>query len=173
MANDGLTWLTGRQQLSAALTDEASAAQVLDPQGGDSPLGWTNRIALLLVDVDRFTDLESRLGPAAAEEVLAQIARRMRSALRSNQVLARLGGDEFAVVLPDADKEVARRVAQALLSLLDDTFQIGSESVQVSRERGNRHLPTAPRRPERSGRPRRAGRGAGQAVRRRDQPLRG
>ncbi len=136
MANDGLTWLTGRQQLSAALTDEASAAQVLDPQGGDSPLGWTNRIALLLVDVDRFTDLESRLGPAAAEEVLAQIARRMRSALRSNQVLARLGGDEFAVVLPDADKEVARRVAQALLSLLDDTFQIGSESVQVSASAG-------------------------------------
>ncbi len=122
MANDGLTRHSSRQQLFAALSDE-SAAQTLD--GGDTQLGRTNRIALLLVDVDRFSSLESRFGVVAAEQVLTRIGHRMRTALRANQFLARLDGDEFAVVLPAADPEAAERVAQALLAQLEDDVEVG------------------------------------------------
>lgn len=90
MASDGLTWLASRQALSDALTDEASAGR--DTPGGDGTGGWTSRIGLLLLDVDRFSDLVASLGPDGGQDVLAQIATRLRPALRPNQMLARLGG---------------------------------------------------------------------------------
>ncbi|MBK6871759.1 MAG: bifunctional diguanylate cyclase/phosphodiesterase [Kineosporiaceae bacterium] len=134
MASDGLTWLASRQALSDALTDEASAGR--DTPGGDGTGGWTSRIGLLLLDVDRFSDLVASLGPDGGQDVLAQIATRLRPALRPNQMLARLGGDEFAVVLPDADREAAERVAHALLAQLDAPIRVnmptGPRDVQVA-----------------------------------------
>jgi len=125
MANEGLTWLASRQELSAALTDEAAAAQALDAPGGDAMGGWTNQIGLLLIDVDRFTQLKATLGTDDdGDDVLTRVAGRLRAVLRPSQALARLGGDEFAVVLPDADREVAERVAHALLAQLDEPVMI-------------------------------------------------
>ncbi len=130
MANEGLTWLASRQELSAALTDEAAAAQALDAPGGDAMGGWTNRIGLLLIDVDRFTQLKATLGPDGGDDVLSQIAGRLRAELRPSQALVRLGGDEFAVLLPDADREVAERVAHGLLSQLDEPLRVNAGGVE-------------------------------------------
>jgi len=135
VANEGLTRLADRQALSDALTDEASAAQASDP-ARDGLGGWTSRIGLLLVDVDRFRAIAAAVGPDGGEEVLSSLTTRLRPALRPNQILVRLGGDEFAVVLPDADREAAERVAHALLGRLDEPITVGTpagpRTVQVT-----------------------------------------
>ncbi|MBL8931416.1 MAG: bifunctional diguanylate cyclase/phosphodiesterase [Kineosporiaceae bacterium] len=135
MVTERLTQLADRQALSDALADETTAAHSPDPSrdglgGGDGLGGWTNRIGLLLVDVDRFREIAAEVGPDGGEEVLATLATRMRPALRSNQSLVRLGGDEFAVVLPDADREVAERVAHALLAQLEEPIEVDSGGVR-------------------------------------------
>jgi diguanylate cyclase (GGDEF)-like protein/PAS domain S-box-containing protein len=75
--------------------------------------------AVLLIDVDRFKLVNDSLGNASADQLLIQIAQRIKTCLRQNDVLARVGGDEFAVLLDDVSGEdeassVATRIQQAL-----------------------------------------------------------
>jgi diguanylate cyclase (GGDEF)-like protein/PAS domain S-box-containing protein len=75
--------------------------------------------AILLIDVDRFKLVNDSLGNASADQLLIQIAQRVKTCLRENDVLARVGGDEFAVLLDDVSGEeeassVATRIQQAL-----------------------------------------------------------
>jgi diguanylate cyclase len=59
-------------------------------------------VALLLVDIDHFREINDTLGHAAGDEVLIVAAARLRDAAGAGELVARLGGDEFAVLLPDA-----------------------------------------------------------------------
>ena len=75
--------------------------------------------AVLLLDVDRFKLVNDSLGTASADQLLIQIAHRVKTCMRQGDVLARVGGDEFAVLLDDVSGEdeaasVATRVQQAL-----------------------------------------------------------
>jgi diguanylate cyclase (GGDEF)-like protein/PAS domain S-box-containing protein len=75
--------------------------------------------AVLLLDVDRFKLVNDSLGNASADQLLIQIANRVKTCMRQNDVLARVGGDEFAVLLDDVSGEeeassVATRIQQAL-----------------------------------------------------------
>ena len=75
--------------------------------------------AVLLLDVDRFKLVNDSLGNASADQLLIQIAQRVKICMRQDDVLARVGGDEFAVLLDDVSGEeeassVATRIQQAL-----------------------------------------------------------
>ncbi|HJT28930.1 MAG TPA: diguanylate cyclase [Pyrinomonadaceae bacterium] len=75
--------------------------------------------AVLLLDVDRFKLVNDSLGNASADQLLIQIAQRVKTCMRQGDVLARVGGDEFAVLLDDVSGEeeassVATRIQQAL-----------------------------------------------------------
>ena len=75
--------------------------------------------AVLFLDVDRFKLVNDSLGNASADQLLIQIAQRVKTCLRQGDVLARVGGDEFAVLLDDVSGEdeassVATRIQQAL-----------------------------------------------------------
>jgi len=65
--------------------------------------GTVGCLALLILDLDRFKEVNDSLGHHLGDELLAQVGPRLQSTLRDGDVLARLGGDEFAVVLPGVD----------------------------------------------------------------------
>jgi diguanylate cyclase (GGDEF)-like protein len=126
---DDLTGLANRRALSEALAGDRH------PGGPDIGwagwAGWADEIALLLVDLDRFKDVNDGLGHEAGDRLLTEVGARLRTALRPTQLLARLGGDEFAIVLPAAGAEQARRVAEGLLGSLLEPFEIDGSRLHV------------------------------------------
>jgi diguanylate cyclase (GGDEF)-like protein/PAS domain S-box-containing protein len=75
-------------------------------------------VGLLYLDLDGFKPVNDRLGHAAGDEVLVEIARRGRAVLRDSDTFARVGGDEFVVVLPGANRDAALRAAERLLAAI-------------------------------------------------------
>lgn len=70
--------------------------------------------AVLVADIDRFKTINDRFGHAAGDEVLIEVARRLRQNLRLGDLLARIGGEEFLIALPDVDLAEAGGIAQRL-----------------------------------------------------------
>lgn len=71
--------------------------------------------AILLLDADRFKAVNDRHGHALGDELLRQIAQRLRDAVRGSDTVCRFGGDEFLIICPRTDGESAVRVAQKVL----------------------------------------------------------
>jgi diguanylate cyclase (GGDEF)-like protein len=88
-------------------------------------------IAVLLIDLDRFKEINDVLGHASGDVLLSRVGPLMATAVREHDVLARLGGDEFAAVLYNADQETAVHVAKRLIELLAQTIEIDDMSLQV------------------------------------------
>jgi diguanylate cyclase (GGDEF)-like protein/PAS domain S-box-containing protein len=104
---DELTGLPNRRAFLATLTDYLASQRREDQRG-----------ALLVLDLDRFKELNDTLGHAVGDRVLVQAARAMEERLRATDFIGRLAGDEFAVLLPRADEAEAEQVAQALAERL-------------------------------------------------------
>ncbi|MCP2245422.1 putative bifunctional diguanylate cyclase/phosphodiesterase [Lentzea aerocolonigenes] len=106
--HDALTGLANRTLLARRM-DQA----VLKARKKDEPL------ALLIVDLDRFKEVNDSLGHHCGDLLLRQVANRLSWAVRDTDLVARLGGDEFAVLLPGVGSaENARMVADKILSAL-------------------------------------------------------
>jgi diguanylate cyclase (GGDEF)-like protein len=89
-------------------------------------------VAVLFIDVDGFKAINDRLGHAHGDELLVELAGRLRTLLRIEDTAARLGGDEFAVLLEEvADGAAAIHVAERLLDELQRPVQIGGHEVIV------------------------------------------
>ncbi len=78
-------------------------------------------VGLVMVDLDKFKALNDTHGHPEGDKVLAALANRMASAVRSDELLARLGGDEFALLLPRAGAEQARAAARRLRSAVSQS----------------------------------------------------
>ena len=89
--------------------------------------------ALILIDLDRFKDINDTLGHVAGDELLVEVARRASASVRRGDVVARFGGDEFLILLSGHDLrgEVAR-IHQRLRSALAQPFCLVGSSVQIS-----------------------------------------
>jgi diguanylate cyclase (GGDEF)-like protein len=98
-------------------------------------------LALLMVDLDRFKEINDTLGHHMGDRVLKQIGPRFMAALSKKDVLARLGGDEFAVLLPDTDAHRANEVARRLSSSLDVDFNMDGQLLRVGSSIGIAHYP--------------------------------
>jgi diguanylate cyclase (GGDEF)-like protein/PAS domain S-box-containing protein len=83
------------------------------------------QLALLMLDLDRFKTVNDSMGHLAGDELLQQVAARIKARLRDVDMVARLGGDEFIVLLEDiAHPEDAARVAEAIVADLSKPFQL-------------------------------------------------
>jgi len=83
------------------------------------------QLALLMLDLDRFKAVNDSLGHSAGDELLQQVAARIKARLRDVDTVARLGGDEFILLLEDiAHPEDAARVAEDIVADLSKPFQL-------------------------------------------------
>lgn len=91
--------------------------------------GGRRRYALMFLDFDRFKKINDSLGHDAGDQLLIQIAERLRSEVRQNDTAARIGGDEFVILLEEIENfEVVVRIADRLLEVFSSPFMIeGSE----------------------------------------------
>jgi diguanylate cyclase (GGDEF)-like protein/PAS domain S-box-containing protein len=111
------------------LTSDTAAAVSPRPLTGD-----TAAAAVIVVDMDNFTAVIDAAGHSAADLLLAQIARRLRMAVSSQNTVARWGGDEFAVLVERAGNsgevfDIAERLARGVASL---PFRVGSSDVTLT-----------------------------------------
>jgi len=90
-------------------------------------------LALLLIDLDQFKEVNDALGHAVGDLLLQEAASRIRACVRESDTVARLGGDEFTVVLSAlAETSHVENVAQKIVSSLAKPFHLGSEVVYVT-----------------------------------------
>ena len=90
--------------------------------------------AVVMIDLDKFKDVNDThpLGHDAGDEVLKQVAKRLRRAIRYTDVASRRGGDEFAVLLANVeDAQAARLVAERIHERLCEPMVIGGEEVSI------------------------------------------
>jgi two-component system cell cycle response regulator len=74
----------------------------------------------MVMDLDRFKQVNDLYGHAAGDQVLVEVARRLTANLRDSDVLARIGGEEFLAILPGSCIGNARRVAERLCQVIDE-----------------------------------------------------
>ncbi|MWV77347.1 diguanylate cyclase TpbB [Pseudomonas aeruginosa] len=87
------------------------------------------QLAVLFIDSDRFKEINDRLGHAAGDTVLVNIAMRIRGQLRESDLVARLGGDEFAVLLaPLASGADALRIADNIIASMQAPIRLSDGS---------------------------------------------
>jgi diguanylate cyclase (GGDEF)-like protein/PAS domain S-box-containing protein len=84
-------------------------------------------VAVVLLDIDHFKLVNDSLGHSAGDELLMQIAPRLRTALRPGDTIARLGGDEFIVLLEEVSDEIsAALLAERIVSVFEAPFDLGA-----------------------------------------------
>jgi len=113
---DVLTGLANRAMFTDRL-DELIESEVNGP------------VTLLYVDLDDFKLVNDRLGHAGGDSLLVEVARRLESVVRQNDLVSRLGGDEFSVMLPaNRDPEA---IAQRIIGVLSAPFQLGEDEARI------------------------------------------
>lgn len=123
---DGLTGLANRRRL-----DEYLAGAWAANTAQERPL------ALLVIDVDHFKRYNDQYGHLAGDELLKQLAAVLKQCLRrSEDLVARYGGEEFMVVLPGAELEVARTLAESMRATVAANIPGVTISVGVASARG-------------------------------------
>src|ERR1051326_3399573 len=123
--HDALTGLANRALLQARLEDATRLAH----RNGTS-------VALVLMDLDRFKDVNDTLGHQAGDALLQYVATRLQETLRNSDTVARLGGDEFAILLPGVNEESAVTIVRKVLRALEEPCTIDGYAVDVEASAG-------------------------------------
>lgn len=119
--HDGLTSLPNRQLLLDRLERSVESAR---REG--------HEVAVLLMDLDRFKDINDSLGHSAGDRLLKLVATRLDAAVRRSDTVARLGGDEFVLVVDGpANRDAAAQVARHILDCLAQPFDLDGQSLHV------------------------------------------
>ncbi len=118
---DELTGLPNRSRFPGAVA--SALAGLTEP---------TDAVAVLLLDLDDFKHVNDSLGHHAGDRLLCEIARRLQTALRSEDTVCRLGGDEFAIVLHRSDRNSAQQTAERLLDTIAEVTVLDGTVIEAS-----------------------------------------
>jgi diguanylate cyclase (GGDEF)-like protein len=120
--HDALTGLPNR----VLMDDRISQSIVLAERHGQS-------FAVILLDLDRFKLVNDSLGHRAGDELLKEVAKRLKGVVRDVDTVARLGGDEFVlIVAPGPDPEAAQQVARRVIEVLQEPVRIAGVKIHTS-----------------------------------------
>ncbi|WP_417069681.1 EAL and GGDEF domain-containing protein [Niveibacterium terrae] len=120
--HDSLTDLPNRALLRDRLERSIARAQRRE-----------RRAALLVLDLDRFKTINDSLGHAVGDQLLQQVALRLRNAVRETDTVSRQGGDEFLIVLGEiSDLEDIARIVQKILERMELPFELAGQSLSSS-----------------------------------------
>ncbi|MGE5450260.1 MAG: EAL domain-containing protein [Acidobacteriota bacterium] len=120
--HDALTALPNRNMLQ----EQLKASLISAERSGQ-------HMAMMFLDLDRFKKINDTLGHHIGDSVLIEVARRLRSAMRTSDIVARLGGDEFGVLLPRiAEVDDGERVARKVMDLFSTPLRIGPHELRVT-----------------------------------------
>jgi diguanylate cyclase (GGDEF)-like protein len=120
--HDGLTGLPNRSMFSKLLGHSISEAH-----------RYERRLAVAFLDLDRFKQINDTLGHEAGDQLLKEVAARLKGCVRDSDTVARLGGDEFVVLLPELeDEKYAAIVAQKILAAAAKPFMLMGQEFRVT-----------------------------------------
>lgn len=119
--HDTLTGLPNRTLLADRLSHALAGAA---ERGGP--------VAVLFCDLDQFKTVNDASGHLVGDELLVEVARRLRAVIRPSDTVARFGGDEFVIVCANTDTTAAQRIADRLAAALSDPIVINGQRLYVS-----------------------------------------
>ena len=120
--HDALTGLANRAAVAQKIEDAAARQR-----------RWGDPFTVLLMDLDRFKNVNDTLGHSAGDALLQEAAMRLKTFLRETDVLARLGGDEFAIIQGGEtnQREAASTLADRIIELIARPFDIDGNEVNI------------------------------------------
>jgi diguanylate cyclase (GGDEF)-like protein len=120
--HDGLTALPNRSLFNKLLSQAISQAR-----------RYNKRLAVAFIDLDRFKQINDTLGHEAGDELLKEVASRLKTCLRDSDIVARLGGDEFVVLLTElAGEKYAATVGQKIITSIAKPFVLLGHDFRVT-----------------------------------------
>lgn len=120
-SSDELTGLPNRPRLLRRITQAMARSDVIGGQ-----------VALFVLEVDRFTAVTDTLGAAAGDEVLRQVARRLRASMPAEDLVARIGSRRFAVLVEGVGPEGCTGMARRMAALLEEPMTGGGRTVSIT-----------------------------------------
>ncbi len=118
---DSLTGLANRHSMSQRLTNTLSAYKTSQ-----------RSCALMMIDLDRFKQVNDTLGHPAGDALLKQVAERLHAVIDKQGEIGRLGGDEFQVIIPDCDdRGKLGDLAKRIIALISQPYSIDSSRVVI------------------------------------------
>ena len=126
-----------RQAVTDDLTGLGNRRSLFDHGGQNlESANAGDRIALILIDLDNFKEINDSFGHPAGDELLREIARRLAACVRTGDLLVRLGGDEFALLTTLPLAEEGRQVAVGILDRITEPFTIDGARLLVDASAG-------------------------------------
>ena len=89
-------------------------------------------VAVVMIDLDGFKDVNDTLGHTVGDDILCEVARRLESALGSRGLVARIGGDEFGLLLQVDTPEQAHAVAQSVIDRVAEAIRVDAHAVRIT-----------------------------------------
>ena len=117
--------INGVEARTDELTDLGNRRAFVEAVGRRAATG-RGQFSVMLLDLDRFKEVNDSLGHAAGDQLLREVGQRLKARMRQGDMLARLGGDEFAFLFDNASPELARDIGERLRLDLQQAFVIES-----------------------------------------------
>jgi diguanylate cyclase (GGDEF)-like protein len=120
--HDGLTQISNKRYMFDYLDKELSRAR-----------RYSRDLAVLMIDIDHFKDVNDRFGHLTGDYVLKEMAALLSKRIRKEELFARYGGEEFVVVLPESTKDVAVAFGEIVRKMVEEhEFEFEGHPVQVT-----------------------------------------